>query len=75
MSKALGKLKRKKDSVQQVIHNPYLKTTISAGLASAAPPLGSQLGQRGINVAKFCKEFNQKSSGMLEGMYSCVLLV
>jgi large subunit ribosomal protein L11 len=30
-------------------------------MASAAPPLGTQLGQRGVNVANFCKDFNQRT--------------
>ncbi|XP_029173771.1 39S ribosomal protein L11, mitochondrial isoform X3 [Nylanderia fulva] len=37
-------------------------------MASSAPPLGSQLGQRNINIANFCKDFNQRTINMKEGI-------
>lgn len=36
-------------------------------MASAAPPLGPQLGQRGLNVANFCKEFNKETGHIKPG--------
>lgn len=36
-------------------------------MASAAPPLGPQLGQRGINVANFCKDFNNRTAHIKPG--------
>jgi ribosomal protein L11 len=36
-------------------------------MASAAPPLGPLLGQRGVNVANFCKEFNTVTSNIKHG--------
>ncbi|XP_076234116.1 mitochondrial ribosomal protein L11 isoform X2 [Calliopsis andreniformis] len=44
------------------------KVTIPAGLANAKPPLGSQLGQRNINVANFCKDFNTRTADIKEGV-------
>jgi len=51
----------------KVIHG-MLRTNIPAGLANPAPPLGSMLGQRGINIAQFCKEFNEKTSHIKPGI-------
>jgi len=35
-----------------------LKLQISAGQANPAPPIGTALGPHGVNIAQFCKEFN-----------------
>ena len=36
----------------------YIKLQIRAGQASPAPPIGPALGQRGVNIMEFCKQFN-----------------
>jgi large subunit ribosomal protein L11 len=41
----------------------FVKLEIPAGGASPQPPIGPALGQRGINIMGFCKEFNAKTSG------------
>ncbi|NKQ39696.1 MAG: 50S ribosomal protein L11 [Methanosarcinales archaeon] len=38
-----------------------IKLEIQAGKATPAPPIGSMLGQHGINIGQFCKEFNDKT--------------
>ena len=46
----------------------YIKLQIPAGKATPAPPVGPALGQRGVNIMAFCKEFNaatQKEAGMV----------
>jgi len=48
----------------------YVKLQIAAGAATPAPPVGPALGQKGINIMDFCKQFNaktqdQKGSGMV----------
>lgn len=40
-----------------------VKIHIPAGQASPAPPVGIALGQHGINIMSFCKEFNEKTKG------------
>jgi len=39
----------------------YIKLQIPAGQANPAPPIGPALGQRGVNIMEFCKQFNAKT--------------
>lgn len=41
-----------KQVVSKVLHNPTMKTNISAGMASSAPPLGTMLGQVNFKLTK-----------------------
>jgi large subunit ribosomal protein L11 len=40
----------------------YVKLQIPAGKATPAPPVGPALGQHGVNIMGFCKEFNAKTA-------------
>ncbi len=40
-----------------------VRVQIPAGKATPAPPVGPALGQHGINIMEFCKQFNAKTSG------------
>ena len=40
----------------------YVKLQISAGAATPAPPVGPALGQKGINIMDFCKQFNARTA-------------
>jgi len=42
----------------------HLKLQVPAGKANPSPPIGPALGQRGINIMAFCKEFNARSQEM-----------
>ncbi len=41
--------------------NGYIKLQIPAGKANPAPPIGPALGQHGVNIMEFCKQFNAKT--------------
>ncbi|CAD6199784.1 unnamed protein product [Caenorhabditis auriculariae] len=65
-SKAAARVRKKE--IVKVVHGALLRTNIKAQMASAAPPLGPQLGQRGLNVANFCKEFNKETGHIKQGV-------
>ena len=46
----------------------YIKLQIPAGKANPSPPVGPALGQRGLNIMQFCKDFNAATQGMEVGM-------
>ncbi len=39
----------------------YISLQVKAGAANPSPPIGPALGQRGVNIMAFCKDFNSKS--------------
>jgi len=40
----------------------YIKLQILAGKANPSPPVGPALGQKGVNIMEFCKQFNARTS-------------
>ena len=40
----------------------FVKLALAAGKATPAPPVGPALGQHGLNIASFCKEYNARTS-------------
>lgn len=40
----------------------FVKLQIAAGNATPAPPVGPALGQKGVNIMEFCKQFNAKTA-------------
>ena len=46
----------------------YIKLQVPAGKANPSPPIGPALGQRGLNIMQFFKEFNAATQGMEPGM-------
>ena len=51
-----------------------LKLQIKAGQANPSPPVGPALGQRGINIMAFCKEFNARTQEMEQGAPTPVVI-
>ncbi|MEI7572415.1 MAG: 50S ribosomal protein L11 [Phenylobacterium sp.] len=45
----------------------YIKLQVSAGSATPSPPIGPALGQRGVNIMGFCKEFNARTEKEVKG--------
>ena len=45
-----------------------IKLQIPAGKANPSPPVGPALGQRGLNIMEFCKQFNAKTQSMEPGL-------
>jgi large subunit ribosomal protein L11 len=45
----------------------FLKLQVPAGAANPSPPIGPALGQRGLNIMAFCKDFNAKTGQMEKG--------
>ena len=45
-----------------------IKLQVPAGKANPSPPIGPALGQRGLNIMEFCKQFNAATQGMEVGM-------
>jgi len=45
----------------------YIKLQVKAGEAKPAPPIGPALGQRGVNIMEFCKQFNAATQEVEKG--------
>ena len=41
----------------------FIKLQVPAGAANPAPPVGPALGQHGVNIMEFCKQFNARTQG------------
>lgn len=46
----------------------YIKLQVAAGKANPSPPIGPALGQKGVNIMAFCKEFNAATANMEPGL-------
>ena len=53
----------------------YIKLQIPAGKATPAPPVGPALGQHGVNIVQFTKEFNAKTAGQAGMIIPVVITV
>ena len=53
----------------------YIKLQIAAGKATPAPPVGPALGQHGVNIVEFTKQFNAKTADMGDTVVPVVITV
>ena len=53
----------------------YIKLQLSAGKANPSPPVGPALGQHGVNIMAFCKDFNARSAPLSDTIIPVVITV
>ena len=46
----------------------YIKLQVPAGAANPSPPIGPALGQQGVNIMEFCKQFNAQTQQLEKGL-------
>jgi large subunit ribosomal protein L11 len=46
----------------------YVKLQVPAGQANPSPPIGPALGQQGVNIMEFCKQFNAQTQSVEKGL-------
>ena len=52
----------------------YIKLQVAAGKANPSPPVGPALGQHGVNIMEFCKQFNAQTQDMEPGLPTPVVI-
>jgi large subunit ribosomal protein L11 len=53
----------------------YIKLQLAAGKANPSPPVGPALGQHGVNIMAFCKDFNARSAPLGDTIIPVVITV
>ncbi|PKN57229.1 MAG: 50S ribosomal protein L11 [Deltaproteobacteria bacterium HGW-Deltaproteobacteria-14] len=53
----------------------FIKLQVPAGKANPSPPVGPALGQHGVNIMQFCKEFNARTQKQLGSIIPVVITV
>ncbi|VFP78009.1 50S ribosomal protein L11 [Buchnera aphidicola (Cinara cuneomaculata)] len=52
----------------------YIKLQVPSGMANPSPPVGPALGQKGLNIMEFCKNFNLQTSNLEKGIPTPVII-
>ena len=58
---------RRRETWQRKYHG-YIKLQVPAGSANPSPPIGPALGQQGVNIMEFCKQFNAQTQKIEKGL-------
>ena len=52
----------------------YIRLQVPAGSANPSPPIGPALGQQGVNIMEFCKQFNAQTQSLEKGLPTPVVI-
>ena len=55
--------------------NGYVKLQVPAGQANPSPPIGPALGQQGVNIMEFCKQFNARTQAQAKDEVTIPVLI
>ncbi|XP_051514348.1 39S ribosomal protein L11, mitochondrial-like isoform X3 [Myxocyprinus asiaticus] len=64
----MSKISKVAKAVKKVDTGSVIRAIVRSGQAAPGPPLGPILGQRGIPIGAFCKDFNEKTKDLKEGI-------